>query len=90
VTKSAALFQAQFYIGNQKKLKGINKIFKGATRERCCYQMIGDMLYKGGAIASVYVHILSYAKTLPYKQWVFTIITYLRNEVKLSFRGLAS
>jgi hypothetical protein len=58
-TKTAALFQAQLYIGKSKKnLKGINKIFKGATRERCCYQMIGDKLYiqdEGGAIVCVII-----------------------------------
>jgi hypothetical protein len=44
-TKTAALFQAQFYLGKSKKLKGIKKFVKGATREQCCYQIIGDKLY---------------------------------------------
>jgi hypothetical protein len=38
-------FRRNFISGNQQKLNGINKIFKGATRERYCNQMIGDKLY---------------------------------------------
>jgi hypothetical protein len=60
--KRRLLLKKKKLIGNK------NFFFKGATREWCCYQMIGDKLYiqdeEGNRL--VYVHILSYAKTLPY------------------------